>query len=209
MGKMTLYHWDGYRSAKIIFMLMEMGVMDDFDIIRLNSLDPDKQAMEEYKKNVHPHGTIPALVIEGETIMLESTSICLFLADKYGKLLPDSKYKHDYYDWIIYCSLTLDSILDTFWHQWKVTPPKYDEATMKNTTKRWDVCINHLTKTLSDGREYICGSSFTAADCTLGYYLDWAENLKDGILLKGHPKVTEYLDRLKKRPAFKESMTYK
>ena len=49
-------------------------------------------------------------------------------------------------------------------------------------------------------------SRFTAADVILGYTLFWASLVKGGILLQGSQRVTEYLNRLKERPAFKETM---
>ena len=39
---------------------------------------------------VHPHGTIPALVLEDGTTLLESAAICLYIAHEFsGKYGPD------------------------------------------------------------------------------------------------------------------------
>lgn len=59
-----------------------------------------------YRSAVHPHGTVPALVLldgqpsdGGTRVALESGAICLYLAEKYGQLLPSSGDEIlDYYE---------------------------------------------------------------------------------------------------------------
>ena len=47
---------------------------------------------------------------------------------------------------------------------------------------------------------------FTVADVILGFSLFWASLVKGGILLRDSKHVSEYLNRLKERPAFRETM---
>lgn len=51
---------------------------------------------------VHPHGTIPALLLENGTVMLESAAICLYIAQEFSykvNLLPDTEQLPAYYKW--------------------------------------------------------------------------------------------------------------
>jgi glutathione S-transferase len=48
-------------------------------------------------------------------------------------------------------------------------------------------------------------SSFTAADCVLGFTLWWAYTLDNGSLLREHPILMDYLQRLRDRPAFQKT----
>ena len=71
---------------------------DDFELIKIDTMKRESKERKEYQENVHPHGTVPGLVIEGEPTMMESGAICLYLADTYGRLTPDPKDRKDYYE---------------------------------------------------------------------------------------------------------------
>ena len=53
--------------------------------------------LEEFRKTVNPHGTVPALETEGGRTILESSAICFYLADLCGKLAPEPKNRAEYY----------------------------------------------------------------------------------------------------------------
>ena len=62
---------------------------------------PPAPEREEYRKTVHLHSTVPALEIEGRPTMLESSAMCLYLADLCGRLAPKPKDRAEYYEWVI------------------------------------------------------------------------------------------------------------
>ena len=45
---------------------------------------------------------IPATVTNDEFSMLEGAAICMYLADLYGRFLPEPQYKSEYYRWVKY-----------------------------------------------------------------------------------------------------------
>ncbi|XP_041362222.1 glutathione S-transferase 1-like [Gigantopelta aegis] len=208
MGKMKLYYWTGYRSVRCIWLIKELGVEEDFEFVKLKPNGPDKKALEDYAKNVHPHGTIPALQVEGRNPVVESGAICLFLANKYGRFGPDDDHVSDYYNWIVYTTSTLDATLAVLFSRWYLNSSVYDDATVEKTLDKWKASLDFLTKALADGRDFICGSKFTAADCVLGYSLAWAEFIKQQNLFAHHPVVVNYLKRLYSRSAFQEALKY-
>ena len=71
---------------------------NEFEVIELDTMKRDSEVRRRYQENVHPLGTVPALEIEGETTMLESGAICMYLAEKYGRMAPEPKDRKDYYE---------------------------------------------------------------------------------------------------------------
>ncbi|XP_067673367.1 glutathione S-transferase 1-1-like [Haliotis asinina] len=203
--KMKLYYFPRYRSVRNIWLIKEMGVEDDFEFIRYNSVQDYNETVAAYRRDVHPHGTIPALVVPGEGSVLESGAINMYLADRYKKLLPDPKYLKDYYDFIMYGNATLDELIEFFYELWIAKTPFSDEK-VKRMTEKFDTCMDYLATTL-ENREFLCGDKFTAADTVLGFDLFSAALFNNGKLLEKHPKIREgYYTRLQKRPAFQATI---
>ncbi|XP_046581939.1 uncharacterized protein LOC124289365 isoform X2 [Haliotis rubra] len=204
--KMKLYWFPYYRSVRNIWLIKEMGVEKDFEFIRYKPNDEENPAaVAAYRRDVHPHGTIPALVVPGEGSVLESGAINMYLADRYKKLLPDPKFLKDYYDFIMYGNSTLDEIIEFFYELWMLKTPFSDEK-VKKMTDKFDACMDYLATKL-EKREFLCGDKFTAADTVLGFVLFATEMFSDGRLLQKHPKIREgYYARLQKRPAFQAAI---
>ncbi|XP_067673365.1 glutathione S-transferase GstA-like [Haliotis asinina] len=204
-SKMKLYYFPQYRSVRNIWLIKEMGVEDDFEFIRYDSLQEYNATVEAYRRDVNPHGTIPSLVVPGEGTVLESGAINMYLADRYKKLLPDPKYLKDYYDFIIYGNATLDELIGFFFELLMLKTPFSDEK-VKKMTEKFDTCMDYLAKKL-ENREFLCGDKFTAADTVLGFDLYCAALINDGKLLEKHPKIRDgYYARLQKRPAFQATI---
>ncbi|XP_046360913.2 uncharacterized protein LOC124138354 [Haliotis rufescens] len=205
--KMKLYWFPQYRSVRNIWLIKEMDVEQNFEFIRYEPNDENEpDVVAAYLRDVHPHGTIPALVIPGEGTILESGAINMYLADRYGKLVPDPKDRKDYYDFIMYGNATLDGLIDFFYELWYKKAP-FSEEKGKKMRDKFDACMDYLAKRL-ENRAFLCGDKFTAADTVLGYDLFLFRLFNDGELLKNHPKIREgYYARLEKRPAFQAAIT--
>ena len=74
----TLYHCDGARSFRPLWMLEEMGLPYELKMLPF----PPRVLAKEYLA-INPLGTIPFMV-DGETKMTESSGICYYLGTKYG-----------------------------------------------------------------------------------------------------------------------------
>ena len=74
----TLYHCDGARSFRPLWMLEEMGLPYELKMLPF----PPRVFAKEYLA-INPLGTIPFMV-DGETKMTESSGICYYLGTKYG-----------------------------------------------------------------------------------------------------------------------------
>ena len=99
--QLTLYHSFPFRSLRCAWLVNELGAGEyvKFQSIALHGSDAnDLMAYRE----VHPHGTLPALKLEDGTVLLESAAICLYLAEVFlgpegQSLLPDAEHTPEYY----------------------------------------------------------------------------------------------------------------
>ena len=74
----TLYHCDGARSFRPLWMLEEMGLAYELKMLPF----PPRVFAKEYLA-LNPLGTIP-LMIDGDTKMTESSGICHYLGTRHG-----------------------------------------------------------------------------------------------------------------------------
>eukprot|EP00916_Digyalum_oweni_P014483 GHVL01023746.1.p1 GENE.GHVL01023746.1~~GHVL01023746.1.p1 ORF type:complete len:224 (+),score=15.60 GHVL01023746.1:52-723(+) len=210
--KMKLYYYPPCRSVRCAWIIKELGLDDkvEYKLVPLGGLPhpPPSPEREEYRKKVHPHSTVPALEVEGRPTMLESSAICMYLADLCGRLAPEPKDRLEYYDWIQYASETLDGTLDTLTAQWWFGPPEQqDKQVITKAMATASTCLDKLEDTL-ENRSFLLGQGLTAADCVVGYSLYWASlpEMNDGVLLKGRPNIQAYLQRLLARPALQATL---
>lgn len=98
---MKLYHSFPFRSSRCAWLLAELGKAAEVEIISVSLHGPEASDLLTYR-TVHPHGTLPALVLRDGTVLLESAAICLFLAENLAcpdgsTLLPDKQQAAHYY----------------------------------------------------------------------------------------------------------------
>ena len=99
--KMKLYHSFPFRSCRCAWLVTELGVENQVSFEHMKLHKSDAKDLMAYRE-VHPHGTLPSLMLEDGSVLLESSSICLYLAECFldpngENLLPDSEYAAQYY----------------------------------------------------------------------------------------------------------------
>ena len=100
--KLKLYHSFPFRSCRCAWLVNELGVADYVEFERINIHGSDAQDLMQYRE-IHPHGTLPALQLEDGFVLLESSAICLYLAEVFldpeeQSLLPDEEHAAHYYE---------------------------------------------------------------------------------------------------------------
>src|SRR5258706_5243913 len=94
----TLYHCDGARSFRPLWMLEELGLPYELKMLPF----PPRVFAKEYLA-LNPLGTIPFMV-DGETKMTESSGICHYLGTKYGPtpliVAPDEPAYRAFLNWM-------------------------------------------------------------------------------------------------------------
>jgi glutathione S-transferase len=198
---MKVYHSRYTRSGRARWALEELGVEHEIGRISFQSGDHKKP---EYLA-IHPHGSVPALV-DGDLTLTESSAIVLHLADKYAdkNLAPalGSNDRAAYYRWIVYVPANLDPVLETItMHTMFLPQDKRNPQLVEGAMAKWEN-IAKVIETALEGRTYIVGDSFTAADIVLGSALGWAQFVH---ILDSHPKLVAYLKNLQERPAYQKA----
>lgn len=183
---LKLYYTPKTRALRPRWVLEELGV--PHELVRV-----DLAARENRKPSylvVHPLGSVPALDDDG-TIVIESSAICAYLAEKFPEhgLTPPlgSKERGLFLQWIVFATTTLEPAL--------VALSREDADEL--VRDRWKTCCGVVERAL-EGKPYLLGEQFTAADVVIGAVIWWARSA--GRLDKDS-KLAEYGARLRKRPA--------
>jgi glutathione S-transferase len=192
--EIILHYSVASRSFMALWMLEELGLayrLVDRDIRTGANKAPDYLRL-------NPMGTVPTLVV-GDVVVSENPAICIFLADRYGygTLAPriEDPDRGAYLKWMIYSTAVLEPAL-------ALAGAKLDYGAKgpPNWGPNWgcvDDAVRVLTQAL-DGRDFLLGSHFSAADVMLGGSL--SVRLFTG-MLPADPVLVAYNERLEARPA--------
>jgi len=181
------------RGAIARWMLEETG--KHYEEVVLAFGPPMKTA--EYRA-LNPMGKVPAIVHDGR-VVTETAAICLYLADVFrdSGLYPNPEEKADYYRWTLFAAGPVEQAVTARALNWEVPPERRGMAGFGS----YDTMVNALEHGLT-GREYVCGSHFTAADVYVGSQVTWG--LAFGSLPK-LPVFEAYRDRVTARDAYKRA----
>ena len=99
--RLKLYHSFPFRSCRCAWMVHELGVEDQVSLEHVKLHGSDAKDLMAYRE-VHPHGTLPSLMLEDKSVLLESGAICLYLAESFvdpsgESLLPEGENASKYY----------------------------------------------------------------------------------------------------------------
>jgi glutathione S-transferase len=146
---------------------------------------------------VNPMGKVPA-IRHGDTVVTEGAAICAYLADAFPDvgLAPKqgSRDRGPYYRWLFFAAGPVESASINGALGVEVKPEQERMAGYGN--------LAHVVDALEcavQGREYIAGDRFSAADVYVGSQIGWG--MQFGWLEK-RPAFVEYSERLQARPAF-------
>jgi glutathione S-transferase len=182
------------RAGRVRWLLEELGLPYQLQRVTLYTDD----TAGDYRA-IHPLGRVPALIVDG-TAIHESGAILVWLADRHlDKGLapaPDAPERAAYLQWIFFGATTLEPPLSDLY--FKGT----DDATRARGKAEFETAAAVLVPALADGRPYLCGATFTAADIQIGSTLGWARGLG---LLDPFPALVDYGRRVGGRPAAKAS----
>jgi glutathione S-transferase len=198
---LRLYHAPLSRSCRIRWLLEELGL--PYEIVPMQINPQSLQQPDYLAKN--PNGRVPTLE-DGDTVVWESGAICQYLLERYGegRLEPDvgAPERAAFLQWLHWSEATaLPPISDLVQHT--MLRPEHERlaAVVPDAVARIGRCLDVVERAL-EGREWIAGDEFTAADVMLGYTLELARLLRQ---LGDRPNTRAYLERLSKRPAFQKA----
>jgi len=190
---MKLYWAPRTRSARGLWILEEAGIDYDLELVTLG--DTGRETPEEFRE-ASPMGKVPALV-DGDVRMSESSAICLYIADRYspGNLAPaiDDPLRGKFLYWLMYTPAVVEPAMSE----------KFSGVETNRFRSGWgdfDLMIETLENGI-EGKAWILGEKFTAADVMLGSSVVFLRLFK---MLPDSPSLNAYADRCLARPAYQK-----
>ncbi|GAC1623640.1 MAG: glutathione S-transferase N-terminal domain-containing protein [Nevskia sp.] len=196
------------NGHKASIMLEELGVPYTVHAIDLGR---GAQKTPAYLK-LNPNGRIPTIVDHepvggGEPFaVFESGAILIYLAEKYGRFLPEDPREHsEVIQWLMFQMGGIGPMqgqANVFFRYW---PDKYQPAIdrYQNETKRLYTVLERRL----EGREYLVGEGageYTIADLINFPWVNihaWA-----GVAIDDLPNVQAWLGRIRPRPAVQRGL---
>jgi glutathione S-transferase len=187
------------RDLRVLWALEEMELP-----YRLHGMDhPARELNSESYRRLSPFEQIPAIDDDG-VVISESGAILVYLARKTGRLFPANAVEQAQV--IRWCFAALNTVelpilyadfLDFKARKDPTVIPQRDEM-LKWAQQRLGNLENWL-----EGREYIATAEFTVADILMSLVLSEIEDPK---LYEPFPRVRQYRERCKSRPAWKRTI---
>lgn len=203
IASLKLYHYPLSRSARVKFLLHELRG-DDFEIRKVDMIKGEGMTPEFLALN--PNHAVPVLDVtyaDGQTqTMFESGAMMVWLADAHGKLAPaidDLAARADYLQMMFFGSAHMDmSLWQIRLHETLFPKPMRSAAAAKfNRDKIENEMMPQLARRL-EAHPYICGDTFSAADCLTTQNINWARAYG----LCRTPEFDAYMSRTSKREGF-------
>jgi glutathione S-transferase len=182
------------RSTRALWMLEEAGIDYEMELVDIRS--PDRKDSDEFLA-ASPMGKVPAIV-DGDAAMSESAAICLYVADRYcpGSLAPalDDPRRGKYLYWAMYTPAVVEpAMAEKF--------SKMEPSRVRNGWGDFEQMIRVFDEGL-EGKDWILGSQFTAADVMLGSSAVFMRMFE---MLPNTKNIGGYADRCLERPAFQRA----
>ena len=183
---------NGWKAS---ILLEELAVPYQVHAVSLSRGD---QKQPDYLK-INPNGRIPAIVDRdaGDFAVFESGAILIYLAEKYGRLLPaDVKGRSQVIQWLMFQMGGIGPMQGQANVFFRYAPEKIPYAIdrYQAETKR----LYRVLDTQLQGREFLC-SDYSIADIANWTWVslhDWA-----GVSIDDLPALQAWVERIRARPA--------
>jgi GST-like protein len=196
-----LYTASTFNGQRVSIMLEEIGL--SYSAHRVDLAKGDQRQPSFLKLN--PSGRIPVLVDcdNGEAtplVLTQSTAILQYLAEKIGKLLPESlQERAKVYEWMHFHAIDIGSTLFGAFYLQQCISPKQTEAA-EQLRKRVHELYQFFDRQLSSN-EFLAGDNYSIADITaLPAVITQEQKLTE------YSNFTRWLQQLKQRPAVQRGL---
>ena len=203
---------NGIKVTIVFEELKELGVDVDYDVYKINIGEGDQFGSDFVE--INPNSKIPALVDQSENPRLEifeSASILLYLAEKFGELIPnDIRDRTEAMNWLFWQIGSAPYIGGGFGHFFNYAPElmKYpiDRFTME-TKRQLDVLDKHL-----ENRSYIAADDYTIADIAIWSWYgrlvlgDLYEGSAEFLNVKEYGNLLEWAEKISSRPGIQKGL---
>jgi len=199
----TIYHVNGTRSMRVIWLCHELDIPCQVEVIDFSK---QYRASPNWRAK-SPTGKVPAMD-DGELTIFESGAMVQYLLDRYGNGLlqpePGSPAGAYYQQWCWFAEATFARPLGDIAQHTLVRPEQERiPAVVADSRERAGVCLEAVEAVMSH-QDYLLGD-FTAADIMMGYSLMLAE--KFALINEDLPATNAYFARLKSRQGYQHAMS--
>ena len=194
---LTIYHVPNTRGFRLIWLCEELGL--DY---QLESVDfsAEYRAGSEWR-SMNPVGKVPVMR-DGTLQLFESGAMLQYLLERYanGRLQPlrESNEYGLFLQWCWFAEATFSRATGELSNHKRAFAGALLEPVMEEMRARARSCMQALDEALQ-GKQYLLGDSFSAADIMMGYCLQSFErNVGDDF----PANAASYWQRLQARPSF-------
>jgi len=193
------------QSKKVIIYIAEKGIKD------IEVIDIDLAGMEhktpEYKV-IAPNSRVPALQLDDQTVILETTAICRYLECLYPEPNMFGESPMEIASIEMWYSRVSFELMLPLVHGFRHTHPHMSQ--MENQNQEYGLAQRELgTKALAkyeeimSSKQYIAGDRFTYADLQMTTSLQFLVGLNK-LNIQDYKNLNEYVNMVSSRPSFSQ-----
>jgi glutathione S-transferase len=189
---------------KVLIFLKEKGILDQVKIIDLD-LGKLEHKTPEYKA-IAPNSRVPALKLDDDTIILETTAICRYLESLYPEPNLFGENPIEIASIEMWYSRVTYELMVPLMHGFRHTHPHMSQ--MENQNQEYGLAQRELAVKSLDvyndiiaSREYIAGERFTYADIQMVTSLQFLVRL-NRLNIEDYENLNDYINQVSSRPSF-------
>ncbi len=184
---LTLFHSPRSRSTRVVALLHELDALDQVTINTVTIERLDGSGARD-SSNPHPDGKVP-LLLDGEAQVWESAAIVQYLADRFPaaglSIAPDHPERGTYLSWFAWYAGVLEPLI-------ALEFTGLAHPVLERTFRTKAQALARLRNAL-EGRDFLFGARFTAADLLLHSPYAWMGK-------PGDPVIDAWVERCMARP---------
>jgi glutathione S-transferase len=189
---------------KVLIFLKEKAIFDQVEIIDLD-LGKLEHKTPEYKA-IAPNSKVPALVLDDNTIILETTAICRYLESLYPEPNLFGENPIEIASIEMWYSRVTYELMVPLMHGFRHTHPHMSQ--MEDQNQEYGLAQRKLAIKALDAydeimaaREYIAGERFTYADIQMVTSLQFLVRL-NRLDIADYQNLNDYINQVSNRPSF-------
>lgn len=198
---LTIYHVPVTRSLRVLWLCNELDLPHE---VRTIDFAAAYRASPQWR-SLNPVGKVPAMT-DGDFTMFESGAMVQYLLDRHGagrlQPRPGTEEHGRYLQWSWFAEATYARPLGEIVNHRRVFGEAGEiPAAIQEMQDRARLCSEAVDAALQ-GRDYLIGDEFSAADIMMGYSVMLAQRLAS---IDGLPHLQAYWQRLAARPAYQRA----
>ena len=198
MPPLTIYHLEGRRSERIVWLMEELGMPYSLEYVRGDLM----ASMAKVRSLGHDMPMVPTVTL-GDEILVESGAIIETIINRYapGELTPaiDSPDYAKHLMWLHYAEGSLAARLFSDYRAWMANPPERRSPLVDSQA------VVQYSENYLETHDYFGGEEFSSADIMMWFPLNVATklNLVDEAMF---PKIAAWKTRVEARPAYQRML---